>query len=63
MSKNFTKCPCCDSEIKYEEYNNTHIWICQGETCPFVAFEFIGADDLRSIANRLLDSVVDIKVL
>lgn len=63
MSKLFTDCPLCDDKLIYDNKYATHMWVCSGLTCPFVAFEFLGIDDVRNMVARLVDDPVDIKVL
>lgn len=45
-------CPLCEQdEIKYEEYNGTHIYICQ--PCSFVGFELVETKDTENMIKWL----------
>ena len=52
MSK-IIKCPCCDSVLKYERYKNTHIWVCSGDTCAIVMFEYECKLNTLDLISRL----------
>ena len=45
-------CPMCqESCMTYEEYNGTHIYIC--EPCPFVGFELVETKDRENMIKWL----------
>jgi hypothetical protein len=47
------ECPLCKGFAEYQDYNGTHLWVCHGETCPFVALEYKDEQDLKNLNNRL----------
>lgn len=45
------RCNMCDGEMKYNEYNGTHIWCCND--CPNVQIEYYNKNDLNNLKKYL----------
>lgn len=47
------ECSSCGSILKYKKYKNTHIWICSGDTCPIVEFEYLDSRNTKELNEYL----------
>ena len=60
-NKNKLVCNMCDSNMSYYNFNDTHIWICDGGGddqnvgCPNIQFEFISNKDLDNLVMFLTE--------